>query len=265
MKRHRRRARCLAILAVVSSQEQSRKQELAIQAVGSGFAALIGLAMGGPAGALAGAALTPFGIRWIRLAAAEWTSNSQVVAESAVKASGLEDADEFFRVLEADPGLTALAQRILFAARMSANEQKLRALGGLLGGAVAGRGDHLDEASVLVAVLSDIEAPQVVTLDIICEDPPDADVQRREAAERGDSREPSWLIGQVQPKLPIASELTLACSSDLVRHGLAETASLYGGGFRYRVTPFGRQLAAIMSRAADNLAGTEEGTAPPPG
>jgi len=143
-------------------------------------------------------------------------------------------------------------QRILFAARMSANEQKLRALGGLLGGVVAARGDHLDEASVLVTILSDIEAPQVVTLDVLCGDPPDADEQRRDAAERGMSGiEPTWLVSQVQAELPIAAELALACLSDLVRHGLAETASLYGVGFRYRITAFGRSFAAIMTRAAE--------------
>jgi hypothetical protein len=227
-------------------------RELVVQAVGAVFATLLGLAVGGPLGALAGAGLTPYGIRWIQLATAEWNRKSQVIAENALDASGTEDPEEFFHILSEDPGLTALAHRILFAAYLSGNERKLRALGMLLGGAIARRGDRLDEATMLASVLGDIEEPQVVTLDILTGEPPDADEQREDAKQHGrvDS-EPSWLGRQVESELPMNPELTLACLSDLVRYGLAERLGTYGGGSRYRITSFGRSLTAVLARVAE--------------
>jgi len=247
-------SRISAILTVMNELEKPSRQELAVQAVGATFAGLIGLVIGGPVGVLAGAALTPFGIQWIKLAAAEWTQNSNLIAKGAIEASGIEDADEFFQLMEEDPGLTALAQRILFAARMTSNQRKLRALGQLLGGVVAGRGDHLDEAELLAKIIGDIEEPQVVTLDILTREPDDAAEQRERERERvgevDPEWEPTWLLRQVQAELPMDPDLALPCLSDLARQGLAETLGTYGGGWRYKISPFGRSLAAVMARAA---------------
>lgn len=220
--------------------------EMATQAVGTAFAAFLGLAVGGPIGSIIGAGLTPYGIRWMEHAAAEWKRKSQIVAESAISASEIENPDDILQTLSEDPALTALTQRILFAAYMSGNESRLRALGALLGKAITRRGDWIDEAHLLTSVLSEIEKPQVVTLDILNREPPDSDTQRREHPDI----EPSWLIGQVRSQLPMNPELALACLNNLVRHGLVETLSTYGGGSRYRITSFGRSLAEVMALAA---------------
>ena len=166
---------------VGDSLERPTGGEMAIAAIGQAFATFLGLAVGGPAGAVLGSALGPYGIRLIQLSAAEWGRKSEILAETALDASGVESPEEFFDILSQNPALSALMQRILWAASMSGNDSKLRAFGSLLGGAVARRGDRLDETEMLSAVLADIEKPHVITLEILASDPPDAEDQSQEA------------------------------------------------------------------------------------
>jgi hypothetical protein len=143
--------------------ERRPTEEMAVNATGAGLAALLGyvvLPAGPVAAAVAGAALTPFATRMVEMAAAEWRRKSELVAETALAASGLSD-EEFCDALSGNPELFALAQKILWAASMSGNEHKLRTLEQLLGGAVKNRGDRLDETQVLAAALTDLEAPHV--------------------------------------------------------------------------------------------------------
>src|SRR6266566_2805415 len=97
------------------SLERPSDQGMAVAALGQVFAAILGLAFGGPAAPVLMAALGPFTTRWMERAAAEWTRKTEVVADAALVASGLSDPEE------------------------------LRTLGAFLGGAVASRGDRLDE------------------------------------------------------------------------------------------------------------------------
>jgi hypothetical protein len=234
------------------SLERPSGREMAIGAIGQAFATFLGLAVGGPDGAILGSALGPYGIRLIQLSAAEWGRKSQILAETALDVSGIENPEEFFDILSESPALSALAQRILWAASMSGNDSKLRALGSLLGGAVARRGDRLDETEMLSTVLADIEKAHVVTLEILADEPPDAGDQRQKAQEAGHADfEPAWLVSQVQAELPMTPELALPCLRALVRHGLADTVGTYGGGTRYRITDFGRDLLRVMAQSAE--------------
>src|SRR6266496_2888972 len=149
--------------------ERRPSQEMAVSAIGTAFATLLGFVVlpAGPlTAATAGAMLTPYTTRLVELAAAEWHRKSELVAETALAASGLGD-EEFCARLSGNPDLLALAQKILWAASVSGNEHKLQTLGQLLGGAVKDCGDRVDEAQVLAAALADLEAPHVVVLDVL--------------------------------------------------------------------------------------------------
>ena len=103
------------------SIEKRDGRDLAVTAVGQVFAAVLGLAVG-PIGAVVGAAVGPYAVRMTELAAAEWTSKSNVVADAALEASGLSGPQEFCDILSESRELNALAQRILLAAYLSGYE-----------------------------------------------------------------------------------------------------------------------------------------------
>src|SRR6266496_5272183 len=95
------------------SLERPSDQGMAVAALGQVFAAILGLAFGGPAAPVLMAALGPFTTRWMERAAAEWTRKTEVVADAALVASGLSDPEEFCEILYGDPELIALAQKII--------------------------------------------------------------------------------------------------------------------------------------------------------
>jgi hypothetical protein len=68
----------------------------------------------------------------------------------------------------------------------------------------------------------------------------------------GAPREPGWWpLAQVQAATPLDHEFVLACLSTLTRHGLAMTATGYGGvgDMSYALSPLGRAMADVMSQA----------------
>ena len=216
---------------------------MAVAALGHVFAAILGGAFGGPVAPFLTAALDPLTTRWMELAAAEWTRKSQVIADAALEASGLSDPEEFLEILDDNPELIALSQKIMWAASISGNSHKLRTLGALLGGVVASRGDRLDETQLLVSALADIEEPHTVVLDILTQPAPDDQVYRRKHAKdvkaaRAKAANPSsfripphrdqselmayepgaWLPEQIQKQLPMPPGFVFACLSVLTRH-----------------------------------------------
>jgi hypothetical protein len=246
---------------------------MAVAALGEAFAAILGLAFGGPAAPVLIPALSPFTTRWMERAAAEWTRKSEVVADAALEASGLSDPEEFCDILYGDPELIALAQKIVWAASISGNSRKLQTLGAFLGGAVASRGDRLDETQLLVSALADIEASHAVVLDILTRPAPDDEKYSRKHAEdieaaRAKAANPSsftipphrdggevmayepgaWLPEQIQEHLPMAPGFVFACLSVLTRHSLAATLATYEGGTRFKITDFGRALVEVMNQ-----------------
>src|SRR6266567_3053164 len=65
------------------------------------------------------AAMTPLTTRMVELAAAEWRRKSSVVADSALRTSGVGDPEDFCRAPDGDPDMIALTQKILFAASVT--------------------------------------------------------------------------------------------------------------------------------------------------
>jgi hypothetical protein len=253
--------------------EKRNDRSVAVETLGLVFAAILG-AVGGPAAPYLTAALTPATSRLMEQVAAEWTRKGGVVAQAALSASGLTDPEEFCEILSGDPELIALAQKIASAAAESGNIHKLRALGALLGGAVARRGDRVDETHLLVAALAAIETPHIVVLDLLMRPEPDDEKYREKAeAETAGTREsrpgtftvpphrdggepmsgyePSaWLPEQIREQSPMEPGFALACLSVLSSHNLVAALGTYGGGARYKITDFGRALVKVMSQAA---------------
>jgi hypothetical protein len=253
--------------------EKRSDRSAAVETLGQVFAAILGSA-GGHAAPLLTAALTPAATRLMERVAAEWTRKSGVVAEAALSASGLSDPEEFCEILSGEPDLIALAQKIASAAAESGNAHKLRALGALLGGAVARRGDRVDEAQLLAATLAAIDTPHIVVLDLLTKPAPDDEKYRaKTAAEAARAREGrpgtftipphrdageamagyesgAWLPEQIREQSPMEPEFALACLSVLSSHNLVTALGTYGGGARYKITDFGRALVKVMSQAA---------------
>jgi hypothetical protein len=221
----------------------------ALEALVTGLVAVFGFLLGGPIGAFVGAAGSGYAVDFAKKVQAEWTRKSTIVVQAAIEVAGQDPA--IFSALADNPRLTALGQRIAFAAYMSGSDKKLRALGRLLGGAIAARGDKLDEAELLASVFADIGDAEILALELIAGDPPNADDQRRNHQQAGTPFEgPFWSVEAVQERLPIEPGLAQACLSALARYGLAEALSAYGPRAPYRITAFGRDFLAVMNAAA---------------
>lgn len=253
--------------------EQRNDRSVAVEMVGLVFAAILA-SPGGPAAPFLAAAFTPATTRLMEKVAAEWTRKGEVLAQAALSASGLSDPEEFCEILSGEAELIALAQKIASAAAESGNVHKLRALGALLGGAVARHGDRVDETQLLVAALAAIETPHIVVLDLLMRPAPDdekyrekATVEavrtqkdrpgtftvppRRDSGEAMSGYEPSaWLPEQIREQSPMEPGFALACLSVLSSHNLVTALGTYGGGARYKITDFGRALVKVMSQAA---------------
>jgi hypothetical protein len=181
---------------------------MAVVAIGAAFAAILAAGTG-PLAPIIAAAATPLTTRMAELAAAEWRRKTDVVAESALEYSGL-DPEDFCDALGGDPALMALAQKILLAASLSGNDRKLRALGSLLGDAMATH--RLEENGLLVDALADFEDSQARVLNVLAGVAPDDEDVRRLAGEPMTASDPSrWLLADVETKVPLASEFVLAC------------------------------------------------------
>ncbi len=227
------------------------------------MAAFLGAVVPGPGGAILGAALTPCATRLVEATAAEWSRNRQAVEDVALNVSGT-GSEEFCDILSVDPALIALTQKIAWAVSQSGNESKVRGFGALLGGAVARRGDRLDETQMLVAALADMEAPHAVILDVLTRPAPDSDEQRRAAAgvpadgphlfpSRAqnqavtvEARQVAWLPEQIAAEAPMASGFVLTCLGVLTVHGLAAAVPALDGYQRFMITELGRGLAEVM-------------------
>lgn len=208
---------------------------MAVTVVASAFVAI--LASGtGPAAPVVTAIATPPAIRFAERVAAEWRRKSNVVAESALAAYRL-NPEDFCEALTADPDMIALTQQVPWAASVSGSDQKLRALGDLLGRAAACPGDRLDETQVLVAALRDLEGPHLLILEVLTGPAPGK-------WENGSVI--GWLPDQVSARVNLDPEFVPACLSALTRHGLATTVGVLDGGQRFVVTRPGQAIALAM-------------------
>jgi hypothetical protein len=193
----------------------------------------------GPAAPFVAVAINPLTTRMAQKVDAELRRKSNVIAETAVRTSELDDPGEFCEALIGTPEMIALTQKILWAASVTGYERKLRALGALLGMAVKPGGNRLDETNLLADALADLEEPHVVVMNVIAA--PAADPEGRVG----------WLASQVQAEVAMEPDFVLAILNTLTRHGLAITEqNNYGAVPRFELTNFGRALADHMKRAA---------------
>jgi hypothetical protein len=196
---------------------------------GAGVAAVLG----------AGAAfLTPYVEPYAALVGAELHGKPQLLADATLAGArsvdpemaeeGLADA------LIEDDDLRALMFRVLDAARRTAREDKLRALGSILGRAAADT-QRLEEGLLMVAALDDLEGPQILTLRVVAGPAPVEPPTRR-----------GWLDSEIEERTGLSAGAVLASLGMLTRHGLAHGLAGFGGGSSYRATEFGQAVLAAV-------------------
>lgn len=148
----------------MSEEEPEPPPSVVIDVAAGAFAALVGYGVGDASGAVLGNALGPLLVRMLQRALPEWRRKAEKTLGAAFDSSHV-PPQEFLRIVESDPGLSALALRVLESVRFTANERKIKALGALLGGEIRRRGETVDEATLLVDAISQLEAPHVMVLE----------------------------------------------------------------------------------------------------
>jgi hypothetical protein len=207
---------------------------MAVAVVASAFVAILALGTG-PAAPVVTAIATLPAIHFAERVAAEWRRKSNTVAASALRASGFADPEAFCEALTSDPDMIALTQKILFAAAVTGNEGKLRALGEVLGRAAGGQ--PLDETNLLIDALADIEEPHVTVMEVIDRPAPEG--------------RPGWLPSHVQAEVDLQPDLVLAVLETLNRRGLTDAdRNIYGAAPQYMLTSLGSLLLSVMRQAA---------------
>ena len=161
---------------------------------------------------------------------------TSVVAETALSTAGIADTEAFCDALTSDPDMIALTQKILFAAAVTGNDRKLRALGAALGRAT--HGHRLDETNILIDALTAIEEAHVIVMEVMASEAPE--------------NRPGWLSQHIQAKVPLEPDLVLAVLSTLTRHGLASSdRNVYGAVDQYMLTRFGHLVLDLIEQAAN--------------
>jgi hypothetical protein len=220
---------------VADLEKPGEGRAVAIEMVSAAFAAILALPAG-PAAPVVAALTAPLVARMAERVAAEWRRKTSMVAETAMSTAGIADPEAFCDALTSDPGMIALAQKILFAAAVTGNDRKLHALGAVLGRAA--QGHRLDETNVLIDALAAIEEPHVIVMEVIASEAPET--------------RPGWLSQHVQEKVALEPDLVLAVLSTLARYGLAGSdRNVYGSLDQYMLTRFGHLVLDLMKQAAN--------------
>jgi hypothetical protein len=141
-----------------------RLLELLPPGSGSVGGALVGLALGGPQGALAGAAVEPVLELIVSETLTRRRERGQRVLAVASSAAGMPPEELLQRILR-DERLLDLAAAVVAAASQTMVDAKIRTLGrALAAGALASDDAIVDEQRFLVDTLADLEAPHVRVL-----------------------------------------------------------------------------------------------------
>lgn len=137
--------------------------QVAAAAAGSG----VGLLIGGPAGAVAGAAMLPL------LAVALQRAGSEIgILRSRSAAAALDEAsrrlgcnaDQVVQLATQSPEAAQLLAETLTAAARTVNENKIRALARALANGLRDDEARPDEQQLIVAALAEVEAPHIKVL-----------------------------------------------------------------------------------------------------
>jgi hypothetical protein len=220
---------------------KDRSEGQAAQAGGAAMGALIGISLGGPFGALAGAVLAPAMQRLVARSLAEFHRRGDILTDSAAKTSGMTAEQVSARVTD-DIHLQPLVFEILDVAARTNNDEKLRVLGRVLGQAVVS-GDS-DEAKMITRTLRDLEPTHVAVLGRFPRDLPTDDEDHGQTRTHAQVKEDN-------PEIPGA--VVDAAMGALVRHSLVVQLSvLWNGHPSYQLTGFGRAMLEAFEKVRDD-------------
>lgn len=234
-------------------------RDLAVRAVAGATGAGVGLAVAGPAGALAGAALTPVLERALlyldgRFFRRRTVYAAETLADAAAEAGATteEDFEEFINRLVGDEQHEELLARVLAIAQDSAMRDKRRALSRILASAADETGTKVDNQFATARVIADLDPAHVRLLRIMSLTPPHL---VRWATDHGVDPQTArrwypWSISAADPGL---SEAVWGALQVLERNSLVwkvgENHTPGGGGIEpeYEITDYGDYLLGLLT------------------
>lgn len=216
--------------------------------------AATGVAVGGPPGALAGAAAPALAALWRGARAADERQWQQAAEATQTAADALDvEPEAVVDQALADPGRTELLRRVVQAAGRSAIEDKVHALGRVLATGLHDDGARLDEALPLAAALAELDPAHVRLLAHMA----DRGMYTDHPAQLGDR--PRLGLHRLGEALPGSELVATSVMRTLERHGLADDPNpgvMDGGdmsitdpdhiGPGYAVTPLGRRCLDLL-------------------
>lgn len=231
-------------MAVDSGESVGR--ELAIEAVVAVITTGAGTAIGGPAGAIGGAAATPFlteGFQRLADGVMAWRRQrgAEVFTGTAQELS-LQEEELADRLLH-NERLAELAGRTFLIAQDASLRAKRRALSAVLSNATQGDEAAIEHGLLLLPVLASIDAAHIRFLLAI--EPAD---RRPESA--GDEGVYGWHLSQVVEVDQTLKEVSLSLLQSLIAMGLVENAT---GGLTFldssktwALSELGEELLALL-------------------
>jgi hypothetical protein len=226
-----------------------RLLELLPAGSGSVGGALVGLALGGPGGAVVGAAVEPM----LELIVSETLARRRDRGQRALAVAAAEAAmtpEELLQRIVRDERLLDLAAAVVAAASETMVEAKIRTLGRALAkGARASDDAVVDEQRFLVDTLADLEAPHIRVLHQLSVEHEGYGSPRKPD---GGRRAYGWSTGDLSDELPgmalvLRPVLRALAGRELVRDTAVGTRDYVPGeAERWVVTNFGMQCLVML-------------------
>jgi hypothetical protein len=212
---------------------------------GSVGGALVGLALGGPGGAIVGAAVEPVLQQIVLETLARRHQRAGRAIAAAAAGAGMTPEELLDRIL-GDERLLDLAAAAVAAASETMIEAKIRALGrALASGALATDDTVVDEQRFLVDTLADLEAPHVRVLNQLSIE---HEGYGSPVGPDGRSRAYGWLLEDLSAGLPGLVPVLQSVLNVLAGRGLIlDTAEgTYEYQPRWVLTEFGKQCLVML-------------------
>ncbi|MFD0632433.1 hypothetical protein ACFQ9X_13260 [Catenulispora yoronensis] len=211
---------------------------------------MVGLAVGGPAGALLGGAagsVIPEVIKAMDAFQERAGESANLVASHVAELTGLSPVDLHLWAV-GDERRLSLTAATMQAAFSSLDKTKLRALARVLAEAVEDDA-RLDLATLITASLADLEPSHIRVLRAMCTETPPKTWE--ESVARG-----AWLYSALRVRFPNLGEGILPIMATLVRHGMADGSGLAGttpAGMPddvWSITDYGRSVFSFLGQAS---------------
>jgi hypothetical protein len=206
--------------------EQQDRHDLVDQIGGDFLAAGVGLLLPIPGVGV----LTERAVRRVR---EETERRRSVALKAAERVSGM-TREEIGERIGHDPRFLSLVTRVLHAAGMNGHDGTLKAMGVALGRAATDPG-RVDEAELVLTVLSDLTEHHARVLLLLSADPP---------AISGTAL--VWTMHLLEVSADLPTPVVSLLVATLVARGLAEATTGFGGGNVYSITTLGRDVLAVL-------------------